>query len=137
MDPLFIGKNKSSLIEEFIEKPNLELAQKLLEDKRFVWNSGIFIFKASVIKKEIEKLFPDLIKYFKKLINNKNFDMEFQRINPDEFKKCKNVSIDKATMEKTKLETVLPLKTKWSDLGSWQAIWENSKKDMIIIHLVM
>jgi len=129
VEPLFFGENKSSSIDKFIEKPNRELALKLLKDKRFTWNSGIFIFKASLIIKEINKFFPDLIKHCRNAINEKNYDLDFQRINPDEFKKCNNISIDNAVMEKTKLGTVLPLKTEWSDLGSWEAIWENSKKD--------
>ncbi len=128
-EPIFNGKNKSSNIKEFIEKPNIELALKYIEDKRFAWNSGIFVFKASAIKRELKRFFPELIEHCKNAIVDKNFDMDFQRINPEEFKKCLNISIDNAIMEKTTLGTVLPLKTKWSDLGSWEAIWDNSKKD--------
>ena len=105
------------------------MALKFLEDKRFLWNSGIFIFKASVIKKEIAKFHPELIEHCKKAIQDKNFDMDFQRINPNEFKKCINISIDNAIMENTKLGYVFPLKTQWSDLGSWEAIRKNSSKN--------
>ena len=128
-EPIFNGNNKSSTIKEFIEKPNIELALKYIEDKRFAWNSGIFVFKASVIKRELKRFFPELIENCKNAIVDKNYDMDFQRINPKEFKKCINISIDNAIMEKTTLGTVLPLKTNWSDLGSWEAIWDNSKKD--------
>ena len=129
VDPLFEGSIKSSSIDKFIEKPNKKLALEFIKDKRFLWNSGIFVFKASLIKKEITKFSPELMKLCRKAIDDKSFDMDFQRINKNEFKKCIKISIDHAVMEKTTLGTVLPLKTEWSDLGGWEAIWRNSKKD--------
>ena len=63
-------------------------------------------------------------------IKDESYDMDFQRINNKVFMNCENISIDKAVMEKTTKGLVIPLSTKWSDLGNWQSIWRNSTKDI-------
>ena len=125
-----LGKdNKASEIEKFIEKPDKELAEKLILDNKYTWNSGIFMFKASKIIEEVKKYNPSLFDICKNSIINSSIDLDFQRINQNLFENCPNISIDNAIMEKTKLGTVLEFDAEWSDLGSWQAIWKNSKKD--------
>jgi len=116
-------------IEEFIEKPDEKKAKELISDSRYNWNSGIFLFKASTLIKEIEKISPSLLKICKKSINKELLDLDFQRINKEVFKKVPNVSFDVAIMEKTKLGTVIPLDSDWSDIGNWNSVWKVSEKD--------
>ena len=77
-----VGEN----ISEFVEKPSLENAKKYLKDNRFFWNSGIFVFKASTILKEIEELDPKLIESCKNSIDLNSKDFNFQRLNKKEGK---------------------------------------------------
>lgn len=116
-------------IEEFTEKPNLEKANKFIKDKRYLWNSGIFMFKAKTIIKELEKYSPEVVKSCKQAINKSTRDLDFTRINEDAFEKSPNLPIDIAVMEKTDKGLVLPLDAGWSDIGSWQAVWQTSNKD--------
>lgn len=120
-----IGKS----IKRFIEKPDLKTAKSFLKDKSFTWNSGIFIFRAKSILKEIKTLAPEILDYCQKSISDSQLDLEFQRIDKKYFFKCPNISIDIAIMEKTKKGIVLPLDAGWSDIGSWKSVWEKSKKD--------
>lgn len=116
-------------IEEFIEKPNLPKAKELIKDKKYTWNSGIFLFKAKTILNEVSKFAPDVISICNESLKNISSDMGFQRLNKDIFFKCPNISIDVAVMEKTKLGTVLPLDADWSDIGSWNSVWKTSTKN--------
>ncbi len=116
-------------IAKFIEKPDESTARKLVEDGRFTWNSGIFIFKASVLFKEIKNHAPKVFDCCKEAIEEALNDLTFQRLKEEAFSKCPDISIDVAVMEKTNLGTVLPLDAGWSDVGSWKTLWETSKKD--------
>ena len=128
-NPLCIDQVEGSCVEAFIEKPDFITANRFIKDKRYSWNSGIFLFKASSILRELEKFSPELINFCKESLMGRINDLDFLRLNKDSFKKCPNVSIDTAIMEKTKEGIVLPLDVGWRDIGSWKAIWETSKKD--------
>ena len=123
------SNHEASNIKSFFEKPDLDNANKFLSNDRFTWNSGIFLFKASTIIKELIKFEPILFNLCKEAINDKRNDLEFIRIKEEPFKKCPNIPIDIAVMEKTNLGTVIFLDAGWSDLGSWKAVWEDSTKD--------
>ncbi len=129
IEPLEIDSFIGSPISKFIEKPDFEKAKQLVSDSRYTWNSGMFLFKASVFLKELEKHSPKVIASCKKALEKKCLDMDFQRIDKKAFKYCPNISIDYAVMEQTKLGVVLPLNVGWSDVGSWKSIWEVSQKD--------
>ncbi len=116
-------------IDRFLEKPNLDLAEELIKDKRFTWNSGIFMFKAHKILEELKEYSPDIVKYCTQSIRESKNDLDFLRIDKNQFKKCPNISIDIAVMEKTNNGTVIPLNVGWSDIGSWKTVWEISDKD--------
>ena len=125
-----LSKNKkSSQIKKFIEKPDLKTAKILIKDNHFVWNSGIFLFKTSTILNELKRLEPKIVQLCKESLKKGEQDLDFFRIKEESFKKCSNVPIDIAVMEKTKLGTVLNLDAGWNDIGSWKSIWENSKKN--------
>ena len=126
----FMNKLEGFEIESFIEKPDLETAKKLIKDNRFTWNSGIFMFKSKEIIKEINQFSPNILNSCEEAIKKSIFDLDFQRLDKDSFKNCEDISIDMAVMEKTSKGIVIPLKAGWSDLGSWEAVWETSKKDL-------
>jgi mannose-1-phosphate guanylyltransferase/mannose-6-phosphate isomerase len=127
--PIKKGVIEGFNIEEFIEKPNEKKAKKLLSDSRYSWNSGIFLFKASTLLKEIKRISPILLETCKKSINKELLDLDFQRVNKEVFKSVPNISFDVAIMEKTNLGTVIPLDSGWSDIGNWNSVWKVSKKD--------
>ena len=120
---------RGSNIDGFIEKPDFKTATELIKDKRYSWNSGMFIFKANSILEEIERHAPNVFKHCKNSLEKKLLDLDFQRLDQNAFKKCPNISIDIAVMEKTNIGTVLPLEANWTDIGSWDAVWKISKKD--------
>lgn len=120
---------KFSNIKRFIEKPNKELAEEYFKDRKFSWNSGIFLFKASTIINELKKFEPEIIDICKKSLAKRIIDLNFRRIDSEFFKYCPSKSIDIAVMEKTNIGTVLKLDAGWDDLGSWKSVWDNSKKD--------
>ncbi len=124
------GKDQEGYtIEKFIEKPNKDLAEELIKDKLYTWNSGMFLFKASLILKELQYYCPRIVSSCKKSIKNNSLDLDFQRIDHNHFRNCENISIDNAIMEKTKIGTVIPLDANWSDLGGWNSIWDSNIKD--------
>ena len=123
------GKKEVSKIKKFIEKPKREVAEKLIKSNRFTWNSGMFIFKTSLILEELEKHSPTIIKLCKDAINNSIKDLDFIRIDPLKFSKCPSIPIDVAVMEKTTNGLVIGLDAGWSDIGSWNSLWEKEEKD--------
>ena len=121
--------SKGYPIKKFVEKPNLETAKRFIEEKRFLWNSGMFLFKAETILNEINKYNPNLRKTCSESLDNAKKDLVFTRLEESSFKKANNISIDNAVMEKTKSSIVMPLNVGWSDIGSWKSIWEIEDKD--------
>ena len=116
-------------INNFVEKPNYDVAKKFLRDGRYLWNSGIFIFNASTFIQEMKKYSRETYEKVKKSYDNKTKDLDFIRIEENYFSDFESISIDNAIMEKTQLGVVLPLADGWSDIGNWLSLWENSEKD--------
>lgn len=118
-----------SNIKSFTEKPNLESAKKFYDSGNYLWNSGIFMFKASVFLSELKKFDPKILLACEKSLKKSVIDLDFFRIDNDEFDKCPNKSIDYALMEKTKNGVVISLDSNWSDVGTWPSLWEVKSKD--------
>ncbi len=116
--------NKSACLraDAFIEKPGIEKARRFLKDKKYFWNSGIFIFKAAVLLEEIKKLKPAAYKTIMKLSHSSSETAKHWHALP-------SLSIDYAIMEKTRRMVLLPADFSWVDMGSWQAIEEIIGKD--------
>ena len=123
-------KNKYYNIISFREKPNLVDAKKYLDSGNHYWNSGIFIFKASSYLEELEKYEPEIFNICKQSFKKATKDLDFIRLDNEEFQKCENKSIDYAVMEKTKNGMVVPFNGTWSDIGSWDALWDAKTKDI-------
>ena len=116
-------------IKSFTEKPSQKNAKKYLDSGNYLWNSGMFMFKASVFLGELEKFEPEISSACKKSCTTKNIDSDFIRIDNDAFHQCPNESIDYAVMEHTKNGVVVPLDANWSDVGSWSSLWDIKTKD--------
>jgi mannose-1-phosphate guanylyltransferase len=116
-------------IKSFTEKPNKNIAKKYFNSGNYLWNSGMFVLKASVYLKELETFEPDILAACKKSFSNSNIDSDFIRIDNEAFSNCPNKSIDYAVMERTKNGIVVPLDAKWSDVGSWSSLWDLKPKD--------
>ncbi|WP_196137770.1 mannose-1-phosphate guanylyltransferase/mannose-6-phosphate isomerase [Aliikangiella sp. G2MR2-5] len=113
----------------FVEKPNLETARKYFESGDYYWNSGMFMFKASSFLAELEQFRPDILDACRRSVAKAQQDLDFIRIDKEEFAQCPSESIDYAVMEKTEKAVVVPMDAGWSDIGSWSAIWDVSDKD--------
>ena len=103
-NPLSNDNPKGEKIEQFLEKPNLQKAKELIKDKRFSWNSGIFMAKAKVLLKEMEKFSPEILNKCKLSLKESKNDLDFQRLNKVAFEECPSESFDIAIMEKTNKE---------------------------------
>ena len=116
-------------VERFEEKPNRKKAEEFVQSKRYSWNSGIFMSTPRVLLSEYQKLCPTLFEHFfddacNPLLHRDNHESTaavFDQIDP--------VSIDYAVLEKSDKVAVIPMDIGWSDLGSWESIYQMSRKD--------
>lgn len=116
-------------VAAFVEKPSLEKAKQYIESGDYLWNSGMFMFRASVFINELQKFRPDILAACQKAMDNAASDMTFIRPTASAFEQCPADSIDYAVMEKTQQAAVIPLDAGWSDIGSFASLWEESEKD--------
>ncbi|MBY6198487.1 mannose-1-phosphate guanylyltransferase/mannose-6-phosphate isomerase [Vibrio hangzhouensis] len=117
------------VVEQFVEKPQLEVAEQYVASGEYYWNSGCFMFKASVFLEELKKYSPEIYKCCLKATEGTVQDLDFIRVEKSEFLKCPDDSVDYAVMERTDKAVVVPMDAGWSDVGSWSALWEVSEKD--------
>jgi len=116
-------------VEKFVEKPDLTTAQDYLAEGSYLWNSGMFMFKASVYLQELDKYNPAIAKNAQASVQNSKNDLDFIRLNKDHFEQSPEDSIDYAVMEHTDKAVVVPLCADWNDVGAWKSVWEVSQKD--------
>ncbi|MES2677113.1 MAG: mannose-1-phosphate guanylyltransferase/mannose-6-phosphate isomerase [Pseudomonadota bacterium] len=124
-----INRKNIFVVDKFVEKPNLKTAKKFLLDTKFLWNSGIFLFKASTylhsLRKNNHQTFINCVSAY----NNSEKDLEFIRLNLEDFEKCENISADHAVMEQAENIAVIPIDVGWSDIGNWDIITDIGNKD--------
>ncbi|MGY8883815.1 MAG: mannose-1-phosphate guanylyltransferase/mannose-6-phosphate isomerase [Pseudomonadales bacterium] len=116
-------------VDEFAEKPSLEVAQGYISSGEYYWNSGMFLFRASSYIEELNKFRPDILEQCKASVMDVKADLDFLRINKETFESCPAESIDYAVMEKTSQAVVVSMDAGWSDIGSWSSLWDISEKD--------
>lgn len=116
-------------LENFVEKPDLEKAKKYLAEGNYFWNSGMFVFKASIFLAELQKFEPEIYECANNAYKNAVKDLDFIRLDKESFEACPSKSIDYAVMEKTSLGKVIPIDCGWNDVGSWTSLWNVSNKD--------
>ena len=118
------------LVDKFVEKPTADTAQKYLESGDYLWNSGMFLFKASRYLEELKRFQPDIFEACRLSIEGVKSDLDFLRISKERFIECPSKSIDYGVMERTSEAVVVPIDAGWSDIGSWTSLWDVSKKDV-------
>src|SRR5215469_12522953 len=116
-------------IAEFVEKPGPEQAKQYVASGEYLWNSGIFLFPARLYIDELERLRPTMVGACRRALTGGRQESDFVRLDKDAFSACDSDSIDYAVMEKTRRAAVVPAAMGWSDIGSWDALWEMSGKD--------
>ncbi|MFT7131064.1 MAG: mannose-1-phosphate guanylyltransferase/mannose-6-phosphate isomerase, partial [Gammaproteobacteria bacterium] len=116
-------------ISEFVEKPELEVAKRYIEEGNYYWNSGMFLLSARTYLNELQVFSPEMYGAAKFSLDNAKEDMDFIRLNQTDFESCPSDSIDYAVMEKTSNGMVVPLSCGWSDVGSWSSLWEVGEKN--------
>lgn len=125
------SQNVGYEISEFVEKPDLVTAEAYVSSGDYFWNSGIFMFKASVYLQSLAQYAPKILSVCKQALSRQSQDMDFTRIDTDIFASCPDNSIDYAVMEHTQDAVVIPLNTHWTDVGSWSSLWEITEKDAL------
>lgn len=116
------------VLEAFAEKPDSTRAQSYM-DQGFLWNSGNFLFRADVMRAELERFQPEIMAAVEGAVTHASVDLDFVRLSEAEFATAPKISIDYAVMEKTDSSAVLPVDIGWSDLGGWDAIWAHAAHD--------
>ena len=121
-------------VKRFIEKPDQIRASEMFGLGSFLWNAGIFLFRAKDIIKAFEIHAPTLTSTVNAAVKAIDIDLGFCRLGTHEWTKADNISIDHAVMEKAKNLSVVPLVGHWCDLGGWDAVWRESAKDINGVH---
>jgi mannose-1-phosphate guanylyltransferase/mannose-6-phosphate isomerase len=115
-------------IEQFVEKPDKAKAKRYM-DEGYLWNSGNFLFRADLLLEEYRNLEPESAVAIEKAVETAGRDIGFVTLEREAFARATAKSIDYAVMERTKHAAVMPVSFGWSDVGSWQAVWELSPRD--------
>jgi mannose-1-phosphate guanylyltransferase/mannose-6-phosphate isomerase len=116
-------------VEKFVEKPQKEIAEEFVRSAKYLWNSGIFMFRASTYLENLQNLQNQIFLSCCKAHNKAVRDLDFVRLFAEDFEKSPNISIDYAVMEKAGKVATMPIDVGWSDVGSWQTISELAAKD--------
>ena len=127
-------------VSGFVEKPELETAQSYVDSGDYLWNSGIFMMRASAWLTALERFRPDIAKACRRAQSNGHVDGAFYRPGAPDFLACPSESIDYAVMEKAAGispeqrgglpdSAVVPLDAGWSDVGAWSALWQHGERD--------
>ena len=118
-------------VEHFVEKPGREEALRLIAGGDCYWNSGMFVFSAAVLLDEFAALAPDVLEAVRAAVDEAEnpHDAAPFRLAAAAYEKVPKIPFDKAVMEKSDRVAVVPLDVGWSDVGSWQRLWEVSDKD--------
>ncbi len=117
---------KPTQLLHFVEKPSLNEAKNMHRAKNFLWNSGIFLFKAKTIIAEFKKYKPQLYELVLEATENSTIDLGFIRLDANSWNTVENISVDYAIMEKSKNLSVVPFYGSWTDLGEWNSVWKES-----------
>jgi mannose-1-phosphate guanylyltransferase/mannose-1-phosphate guanylyltransferase/mannose-6-phosphate isomerase len=118
------GDTGNFAVDRFVEKPDLERAQSFLDDGRYYWNSGMFLFRARDYLDELEQHRPLIAAAVKEAVGKAYSDLDFCRLDESAFAASPSESIDYAVMENTRRAVVVPADLGWSDVGSWSALQE-------------
>ena len=119
----------SSDLKTFVEKPNLQNAKQMLEAGNYLWNAGIFLFRALDMIDAFRAYAPDTLDLVSQAVEDASTDLGFLRLASEPWSEIEDISIDYAIMEKAQNLVAVPYASKWSDLGGWDAVWSESRPD--------
>jgi mannose-1-phosphate guanylyltransferase/mannose-6-phosphate isomerase len=123
-----IGKNGVNAVKSFVEKPDAATAARYVKDG-YLWNSGNFLFRADVLLSELKRLQPAMFDAIEASVAKATNDLGFLRLDPEAFAQSPSKSIDYAVMEKTDRAAVVAGDFRWSDIGSWDALFDITPRD--------
>jgi mannose-1-phosphate guanylyltransferase/mannose-6-phosphate isomerase len=115
-------------VEAFVEKPDLATAAHYVNEG-YLWNSGNFLFRTDVFLTELRRFEPAMLSSLETAVANSKDDLGFHRLEPNSLAQAPQKSIDYALMEKTEMAGVVEGRFRWSDIGSWDAVFEIVKHD--------
>jgi mannose-1-phosphate guanylyltransferase len=125
------GANKGFFpVKTFTEKPNLEIAKTFLKSGDFLWNSGMFIWKAKTLLRAVVKHLPEVAEAFREGQHHYGKPSEAQFLS-GAYSQCTNISIDYGVMEKADNVFTIPAQFGWSDIGSWDGLYEIFEHDYL------
>lgn len=116
-------------LEAFVEKPDAATAGRFLAEGSYLWNSGIFLFRADRLLAEAARLAPEVLAACTAALDGARDDHPFVWLDPVAFGRCPAGALDTVIMEKTDQAAVVPMAAGWNDVGSWQSLWEIGDKD--------
>lgn len=123
------GSGVAIPLSRFVEKPNAETAESMLKAGNFLWNAGIFLFKAADIIRAFETHAANLVAPVRAAVETAEADLGFLRLAQEPWSQVEDISIDYAVMEKATDLSVVPYGGSWSDLGSWEAVMREDEAD--------
>jgi len=123
-----IGSDGVHAVKSFVEKPDPATAARYVREG-YLWNSGNFLFRADVLLSELDRLEPEMATAIKEAVANATNDLGFLRLQPEAFARAPQKSIDYAVMEKTDRAAVVAGQFRWSDIGSWDALFDITPRD--------
>jgi mannose-1-phosphate guanylyltransferase / mannose-6-phosphate isomerase len=126
---LLPGKSGAYKVARFVEKPAEAEARRLIATGRAYWNSGMFAFGAKRLLDELGRYRHDILDAARKALDGASDDLGFLRLGKEAFLACPAEAIDRAVMERTAHAAVIPAEFEWSDVGSWDALWDIAQKD--------
>jgi mannose-1-phosphate guanylyltransferase/mannose-6-phosphate isomerase len=116
-------------LKRFVEKPELDRAVEMLDAGNYLWNAGIFLFAAKDILAAYRTHAPELIASVQAALDQAQVDLGFLRLAPEPWSKAPDISVDYAVMERAENLSVVPFDAAWSDLGGWDAVWQENSPD--------
>ncbi|NOQ46471.1 MAG: mannose-1-phosphate guanylyltransferase/mannose-6-phosphate isomerase [Desulfobulbaceae bacterium] len=125
----YIARGEGHKVKSFVEKPDTETAKQYVASGSYFWNSGMFAFSVGTLLAELGEYAPEIVSHMSEAVKNGSTDGVFFRFEREAMAGCPSDSIDYVLMEKTASAAMVEADIGWSDIGSWQALWEVAEKD--------
>ncbi|MEO0390229.1 MAG: mannose-1-phosphate guanylyltransferase/mannose-6-phosphate isomerase [Pseudomonadota bacterium] len=116
-------------LTRFVEKPDQDVADQMLQDPRYLWNAGLFMMKVSTALRAFEEHAPHLMGPCRGAVTLAQQDLDFTRLDAAAFAQAEDVAVDVAIMEKHSCLRAVPMDAGWSDMGSWTSVWTAQAQD--------
>jgi len=124
-----LAKGTGYYVDQFVEKPTVHVAEQYLANQEYLWNSGMFVIRPSVLIAEAKQYCAALLACCETALASSVKDLDFIRLAEQQFGACENISLDYAIMEHTQRAVVVPIDCGWSDVGDLKALWQTNAQD--------